>query len=146
MSADSQLCTEYHTCFHLALRSPTHSVHRKLSTSTNRAFKVIFTVVLEICSQTDRQTDKHGHHNTSPPLPGARRSIVMTVCVYLSVSLSVCEPIFKNTRPIFTKNFTHVTYVRCSFLCWQRCNMLCTSGFIDDVIFAHNEPYAGVSV
>ena len=40
--------------------------------------------------------------------------------------------------------FTHVTYVRGSDLLCRRCDMLCTSGFMSDVIFAHNEPYAGV--
>ena len=29
-------------------------------------------VFLEVCSRIDRQTDRHGHHNTSPALP--RRS------------------------------------------------------------------------
>jgi len=31
----------------------------------------------------------------------------------------------------------HVTYVCGSVLCW-RCSMLCSFGFMDDVIFAHN--------
>jgi len=35
--------------------------------------------------------------------------------------------------------FVRVTYGRGSVLLWQRSNMLCTSGFMDDVIFA-NKP------
>ena len=41
------------------------------------------------------------------------------------------------TRPIFTKFFVHVTYGRGSVLLCRRSDMLCTSGFMDDVIFAH---------
>ena len=32
----------------------------------------------------------------------------------------------------------HATYVRGSVLIWRCCDTLCTSGFMDDVIFAHN--------
>jgi len=31
----------------------------------------------------------------------------------------------------------HVTHGRGSVLLWRRSDMLCTSGFMDDVIFAH---------
>jgi len=51
--------------------------------------------------------------------------------------LSVCDPIFRTTRPIFTKFFVHVTYGRGSVLICQRSDTLCTSGFMDDVIFAY---------
>ena len=33
--------------------------------------------------------------------------------------------------------FMHVTYGRGSFLLWRRSDMLCISGFMDDVIFAY---------
>ena len=42
-----------------------------------------------------------------------------------------------NTRSISTNFFVHVTYGRGSVLVWRRSDMLCTSGFIDDVMFAH---------
>jgi len=32
----------------------------------------------------------------------------------------------------------HVTYGRGSVLLWRQCNMLCTSGFVDDIMFSHN--------
>ena len=57
----------------------------------------------------------------------------MCVCV----CLSVCDHIFGIARPIFTKFFVHVTYGSGSVLFWWRSDMLCTSGFMDDVIFAH---------
>ena len=62
----------------------------------------------------------------------------------VSVSLSVREHISETSRPIFNQLFTHVTYVRGSVLLRRRCDMLCTSGFTDDVIFARNGPYARV--
>jgi len=40
--------------------------------------------------------------------------------------------------------FVHVTYVRSSVLLYRRCDMLCTSGFMDEVVFAHNGPYVGM--
>ena len=51
--------------------------------------------------------------------------------------LSVRHHMFVTTRPIFTKTFVHATYGRGSVLLWRRNDMLCTSGFMDDVIFAH---------
>ena len=38
---------------------------------------------------------------------------------------------------MFTKFFMHVTYGRGSVLLWRRCDTLCTSGFVDDVILVH---------
>ena len=51
----------------------------------------------------------------------------------------VRDHIFGTTSPIFSNFFVRVTYGRGSVLLWQRSNMLCTSGFMDDVIFA-NKP------
>ena len=33
---------------------------------------------------------------------------------------------------------------RGSVLLGQRCDMLCTSGFMDDITFGHSEPYGDV--
>ena len=35
---------------------------------------------------------------------------------------------------------------RGSVLLWRRCNTLCASGVVDDVIFSHNEPYGGLTL
>ena len=59
-------------------------------------------------------------------------------CVWMSVR----EHISGTICPIFAKFFMAVTYVRGSVFLRRRCNMLCTSCFMDDVIFAHNEPYS----
>ena len=55
----------------------------------------------------------------------------------MRVCLSVRDLIFRTTRPIFTKFSVHVIYCRGSVLLWRRSDSLCTSGFMDDVIFAH---------
>jgi len=31
---------------------------------------------------------------------------------------------------------------RCPVLLWRQCNILCTSGFVDDVMLSHNGPHA----
>jgi len=59
----------------------------------------------------------------------------VSVCVCLSPRDHILGT--TRTRPIFTKFFTRVTYGRGSVLHWRRSDMLCTSGFMDDVIFAH---------
>jgi len=51
--------------------------------------------------------------------------------------LSVRNHIFGTTRSTFAKFFVHLTYGRGSDLFWRRSDMLCTSGFADDVMFAH---------
>jgi len=57
--------------------------------------------------------------------------------VCLCVCLSVRDHIFGTTHPIFTKFFARVTCGRGSVLLWRRGDTLCTSGFMDDVMFAH---------
>ena len=58
---------------------------------------------------------------------------VLRACVCLYVH----DHIFGITRPIFTKISLHVTYGRGSVLLWRRSDMLCISGFMDNVILAH---------
>jgi len=76
----------------------------------------------------------------TPPLIG-EQSIVMSVSVFLClcVCLSVGDHIFGTTRPIFTNILCMLPMaVAPPPPLWQRSDdMLCTSGFMDDVIFAH---------
>jgi len=58
------------------------------------------------------------------------------VCLSLCVCLSVRDHIFGTTCPIFTNFFARVTSGSGSVLLWRRSDMLCTSGFMDNVIFA----------
>jgi len=58
-------------------------------------------------------------------------SVCLSVCVCLSAIIS--SVLHVRSSPIFV----HVTYGRGSVLRWRRSDTLCTSGFMDDVIFAH---------
>ena len=61
----------------------------------------------------------------------------MCVCVS-GVCVFVCPRSYLGTiLLIFTNFFVHVTYGRGSVLLWRRSDTLCTSGFMDDVIFEH---------
>ena len=55
--------------------------------------------------------------------------------MYLCVGLSVREDISGTTRAILTKRFMHAAYGRGSVLFRRRCDTLCTSGFVDDIMF-----------
>jgi len=58
-----------------------------------------------------------------------------TLSVLRSYCLSVC--IYKKqTRPNFTKFSVHVNCGRGSILLWRQCTRLCTSGFVDNVVFS----------
>ena len=76
--------------------------------------------------------------STSPvALGGDAKYCEQRVCVriYLFVCLSVRSHISKATRA----NFLHVLPVAVARFSsgWLQCNMLCTSGFVDDVMFSH---------
>ena len=58
----------------------------------------------------------------------------MSVSVWVFVCL---RSYLRKYGAIFTRFFVHVTYGRRSVHFWRRSDMLCTSGFVDDVIFAH---------
>jgi len=63
----------------------------------------------------------------------------LPVCLSVYLSLFVCRrpDIFGTTRPIFI--MFHVTHgCACSVVLLQRCDKLCTSGFMDNVMFTHN--------
>jgi len=75
------------------------------------------------------------------PSRGAKHSdqyVCLYVCrpVCLSVCLLAC--ISKTTRPNLTKFSVHVACGRVSIPIWQQRNTLCTSSFMNDVIFSHN--------
>jgi len=63
------------------------------------------------------------------------------LCVRLSVRVSVREHIFGTAGPIFTKFVTQIPWGRGSVLLWRRCDMICTSAFMDNVTFGHSGPY-----
>ena len=71
------------------------------------------------------------------------RSIAMSVsAVCLSACLSICSLAYLKDRTSKLNEISlHVTRGSGSVLLRRQCNMLCTSGFVDDVMFAHNWPY-----
>jgi len=79
-----------------------------------------------------------GIFTTLPPI--GERSIVTTVSVCLCVCVFVCPRarLWSYTSDLH-HIFVHVTYGRGSVLLRWRCDTLCTSGFMDDVILA-NKP------
>ena len=64
--------------------------------------------------------------------------ICLSVCVYACVCLCVREHISGTAGRIFTKFVVQSPCGRGLFLLWKRCNTLCTSSFMDDVIFGHD--------
>jgi len=72
------------------------------------------------------------------------QSIVISPCLsaFLSVCLSICSRNSDTTRPNFTPIFMHVSYGPGSVLLWRLCDTLCTSGFVDDVMFSLKGPLA----
>jgi len=69
----------------------------------------------------------------------AEPSTVMRVSVCLSVCVFVCpRSHLRNFTSDLHQISAHVTYGRGSVLIWRRDDTLCTSGFMDDIIFAYN--------
>ena len=59
-------------------------------------------------------------------------------CVCVSVCVFVCPRSYlRNYTSDLHQIFVHVTYGRGSILLWRRSDILRTSDFMDDVIFAH---------
>jgi len=63
----------------------------------------------------------------------------------VSVCVFVREHISENTRPIFIYQFLCMLPI-VTVLLWRRCDTLCTSGFMDDVILAHKPRQRNVAV
>jgi len=63
------------------------------------------------------------------------------VCLCVCVCLSIREHISETAGPICTQFGVRVLCGCGSVLLWRRCDMLCTSDFMDDVTFGRNGPY-----
>jgi len=57
----------------------------------------------------------------------------------IAMSLDFC--LFVCLSAIHHRIFVHVNCGRDSVLLWRRCDTLCTSGFVDDVMSSHSGPY-----
>jgi len=62
--------------------------------------------------------------------------LFVSVCVCLSVCHSVCPRISKTSCPYLVKLLLHVACGLRSVLFWRLRDTLCTSGFVDYVMFA----------
>ena len=62
-------------------------------------------------------------------------------CLCVCVCLSVHEHISGIAGTIFTKFCVQIPCGRGSVLLWRRCATLCTSGFMDNVMFGRSGPY-----
>ena len=74
--------------------------------------------------------DRHNTYDYFTPTWGAKY-IATTMSVCLSVRLHVS----KTTYPNFMKFYVHATCGLGSVLRRRQCDMLCTSGFLHDVMF-----------
>jgi len=64
-------------------------------------------------------------------------------CHMTCLSLSVCPfAQLENHGAELHQIFAHVACGRSSVVAWWRCDMLSTSGFVDDVVFSNNGPMA----
>ena len=87
----------------------------------------------------------HGRADNCYYIAIGKRSIAMSVfvcsaCVCVRVCVCVClsEVISSELHVQSSPNFcARYTYGRGSVLLWRCSDILCTSGFVDDVIFAH---------
>jgi len=62
------------------------------------------------------------------------------------VCVSVCtRGYLRNYTRDFSTIFVHVAYGRDSVLFRRRCDTLCTSRFVDDIMFFYNGPYSGIN-
>jgi len=61
---------------------------------------------------------------------------VWSVVISLSVCLSVCLSIFPHIAKIFCRPICYLWHG--SFLLWRQFSTLCTSGYVDDVMFSYN--------
>jgi len=65
-------------------------------------------------------------------------AVLWRTCLFLC--LCVRSHISETTRPNFTKRLMRVTCGRGSVLLLRRCDTLCTSGFVDDLMFSQMGP------
>jgi len=74
--------------------------------------------------------------------PIGERSIAISVFVCLCVCLSDCLLAYLGNRWTDLREFlVQIPCGRGFVLLWRRCDMLCTSGFMDDVTFGTSGPY-----
>ena len=123
--------------FSLQRAMVTEHTHAKIEVKSQLAQKLQWKQTTGQTDTTDSSTlPEVGNQTDIYSAPMGERSIVMTVSICVSVCVSVVI-ISLETHVRSLPIFVHVTYGRGSVLLWRRCDMLCTSSFMDDAILAH---------
>jgi len=110
----------------------------RTSASRNRS-----TVASSVFTNNNNTIIEHNHpaaschhvNDSSTPFCNVQNTAInvrLSVCIYVHEHISC---------PNFTIFLGVVACGRASVLLWRRCDLLCTSGFVDDVTFAHNGQY-----
>ena len=72
------------------------------------------------------------------------KCVCLSVCLYVHEHISghTCLYVHEHISGHTCPSSSNLCVLTCdSVLLWHRCITLCISGFMDDMIFAHNEPY-----
>ena len=120
----SRRLTRVSTCLHRS-HGGRLSVTHELNQCLNASLSAIVGRFVYFCCYS--AADRGAEYN----------SIVMSVSVWVSVCVCLSAIISSELHSNLHHIFVYVTCGRGSVLLWLRSDILCTSGFTDDVIFAH---------
>jgi len=71
----------------------------------------------------------------------------VSVCPCVCVRVFVFVHVYLRNQMSSLQRFFSACYLLCgSVLLWQRCDIFCIYGFVDDVMFSHNVPHGGMSI
>jgi len=104
---------------------------RNLKVAETVASRIAQFRTITVTARLNRLTNESAHYYFAPGRAAkyCNGRVCVSVCVFFR------EHISGTTRPIFTKYFAFVLWPCISFPL-GRCDMLCVSGFMDDIIFA----------
>jgi len=69
-------------------------------------------------------------------------SVCLFVCLYVSLSVRISQtPHAQTSWTCYVNMFFEISIVNCGRGSVLLCDKLCTSGYIDDVVFSYNEPH-----
>ena len=95
----------------------------------------------DVCAVNHTVTIHHHHHCYFAHARGAKywhQRVGVSVCLFVCLPF-VCLVAYISQKPNFTRFSAFVTCGRGSVFLWRKCDMLCTSGFLDDVMFSCNK-------
>jgi len=134
---------------HVSLLSVEHARHAGVNHNQHQPTARTWRVIADGPTVTDCRDDRTCDQLSTTPALKPRlhvhrrlitvrlRSIVMSMSACLFVCLSVRSHNSKTTLPNFTKFLCTMPVAVASVLLWRHCDMLCSSGFTDDVVFSY---------